>query len=91
MQHEISKKEKLILKALGRVIRNMRKETKKSQRIFAFENDVQKSMISRFEACKNEPKLFSIWKISNAFGIKPSEFISLVEEELDEDINLIEM
>lgn len=90
MQPKFSKKEQLILSALANVVKTKRKEFEKSQRMFAFENDVQKSMISRFENGMNEPKLFSLWKLANAFDMKLSKFIELVEVVLEEDVDLID-
>lgn len=90
MQPKFSKKEQLILSALANVVKTKRKEFEKSQRMFAFENDVQKSMISRFENGMNEPKLFSLWKLANAFDMKLSKFIELVEFVLEEDVDLID-
>lgn len=90
MQPKFSKKEQLILSALASVVKTKRKEFEKSQRMFAFENDVQKSMISRFENGVNEPKLFSLWKIANAYDMKLSKFIELIEIDLGEDIELID-
>lgn len=88
MQHD--KKEKMILEALSSVLSELRINNAKSQRILAFENGMHKSMISRFESCKNEPRIFSVWKVANAFGLKPSEFLSLIENKLPQDFNLID-
>ena len=90
MQPKFSKKEQLILSALGNVVINKRKELEKSQRMFAFENDFQKSMISRFEHGANEPKLFSLWRLANACDMKLSEFIKLIEDDIGEDIDFID-
>lgn len=90
MQPRFSKKEKVILLALADVVVRKREEMGKSQRIFAYENDIQKSLLSRLENGMNEPKLFSLWKIANACDMKLSELIKLVEEYLDEDVILID-
>ena len=82
-------KEKMILKAFAKVLSDERSKINKSQRIFAFENDLHKSMISRFESCSSEPKLFSIWKLANALGLKPSQFFDLIENELPEDFSYL--
>ncbi len=79
-----------ILKALSNVVKKKRIELDKSQRFFAFEYGLQKSMISRFENLKNEPKMFSLWRVANALGIKPSELFSLIEDELGEYVDLTE-
>jgi len=88
MQHFDEKHEDLF-KATGNVIRRLRLKTGLSVNIFAYENDLQKSMISRLENGKNEPKLASLWKIAEALGIKPSDFIKEVELELSKDFKLL--
>ncbi len=91
MQPEkFSKQEQEILKVLSATVKNKRIQLEKSQRLFSAEYDIQKSMISRFENCKNEPKLFSLWRIANAFDMKLSELIKLIEDELPKDIKFIE-
>lgn len=87
---KFSKQEEAILKALSNAVKKKRIELEKSQRLLSAEYDIQKSMLSRFENCKNEPKLFSLWRLASAFGIKLSEFIKLIEDELPEYIPLIE-
>jgi len=88
MQHFDEKHEDLF-KATGNVITRLRLKTGLSVNIFAYENDLQKSMISRLENGKNEPKLASLWKIAEALGIKPSDFIKEVELELSKDFKLL--
>lgn len=90
MQHKFLDNEKLILTALSEVISEKRKELKKSQRIMAFEYGLHKSLISRLENSKNEPKFFSIWKLANMFEMKPSEFVALIEKKLGNNIDLLD-
>jgi len=90
MQRGFSEKEIIILKALAKTLYKKRQELQKSQRLIAFEYDIQKSMISRLESCTSEPKLFSLWRIANMFDLKLSELITLIELELPEYISLIE-
>jgi len=88
MQQKSSNNEQLILLALSKVIKNKRQECNKSQRLLADEYEIHKSMISRIENCTSEPKIFSLWEISYALGIKTSELLKLVEEELQKDVIL---
>lgn len=89
MQH-FNKKYKNLFEATGNVIKRLRLKTGLSVNIFAFENDLQKSMISRLENGKNEPKLASLWKIAEALGIKPSDFIKEIEAELPDGFKILE-
>lgn len=40
---------------------------------------------------QNEPKIFSIWELSNALEMKPSEFFKLVEDKLPENFTLLDL
>ena len=90
MQHANTKKSNIIFKAFSAVIKEERIKQKKSIRLLADEFDLQKSLISRLENCINEPKLISIWSISEALGIRPSELMKRIEEKLPKEFSLIE-
>ena len=66
------------------------KKQNKSLRLFADEFDIQKSLLSRIENGVNEPKLISLWTISEALGIRISQLLKKVEKELPKDFSLIE-
>ncbi len=88
MQHANTKKSEIIFKALAKVIRQEREKQNKSLRVLADEYDIQKSLLSRLENGINEPKLISIWTISEALNMPVSELIKLVENELPENFSL---
>lgn len=89
MQHFSEQTEKLF-KATGIAIKKLRQEKGLSLNIFAFENDLQKSLISRLENGQNEAKLSSLWKIAQGLGVKPSDLIKAIEEELPEKFSILE-
>ncbi len=89
MQHFKSKNEEL-LRAIATVIKQLRQEKGLSLNIFAYENDLQKSLISRLENGKNEPAFLSMWRVAEALGIKPSELIKKIEEKLPENWTILE-
>ncbi len=89
MQHFNEKTEKLF-NATGIAIKKLRQAKGLSLNIFAFENDLQKSLISRLENGQNEAKLSSIWKIAQGLGIKPSELIKEIEVHLPKDFIITE-
>ena len=93
MQPKITKREKILLDTISKVIKIKRKRNKKnkSQRTLSYEYGLQKSFLSRIENAQNEPKLFNIWKISEALGLKPSEFFMLIEKELPKNFNLTDI
>lgn len=88
MQHSNTKKSEIIFQSLAKVIKREREKQNKSLRVLADEYDIQKSLLSRLENGINEPKLISIWTISEALNMTVSELIKLVEEELPEDFSL---
>ena len=91
MQPKITKREKILLDTISKVIKIKRNEKNKSQRTLSYEYGLQKSFLSRVENAQNEPKLFNIWKISEALGLKPSEFFMLIEKELPKNFNLTDI
>ncbi len=90
MQHANSKKSAIIFQTLAKVIRNEREKQNKSLRVLADEYDIQKSLLSRLENGVNEPKLISIWTISEALNMPVSELLKLVEQKLPQNFSLIE-
>lgn len=90
MQHVNFENSGLIFEALAKVIRTKRESLGKSQRVLADEFAFQRSLLSRLENGVNEPKLVSIWTISEALGLKPHELIKLVEDELPDTFSLID-
>ena len=90
MQPKLTEKEKLIVNTISIVLKELRMESSKSQRMLAFEFGLHKSLISRLESASNSPFLLSVWKVAESIGMKPSEFIALVENKLPNDFKLID-
>ena len=90
MQHINSQKAEIVIKTLAKVIKSEREKQNKSLRILADEYEFQKSLLSRLENGKNEPKIISLWTISEALGMKVSELIDKVEKNLPSDFTLLD-
>lgn len=74
---------------VGNAIKNLRIEyTKKSARLFAFENDIPKTTQWRIESGENEAQLVTLKKIAEGFGWKMSELFSHIEETMPEDFKI---
>ncbi len=84
----IEENKKLILQALAKLTKELRGD--KSQFMFCSENDISTSIISTIERVMKDPQLTTVFKIAEAFDMKPSEFIKLIEDELPENFSLIE-
>ncbi len=78
-------------KAVGNVIRKNR-TTKLSLSInkLAMEYDFDKSNVSKIERGLYSIHLITAWRMSEALGIKFSEFAKMLEEELGEDFVLMD-
>jgi transcriptional regulator with XRE-family HTH domain len=85
---DIEKKKQIICKATGAIVKNLRNG--KSQFLFASENDISVSIINTLEKGNKDPQLTTVFKLAEVFGMKCSDFIKLVENELPEGFNLIE-
>ncbi len=68
--------------AFGGVLRRLRIKHGLSQEGLALSADLQRNYISLMELGKNQPTITTIFKLSIALGIKPSELIKIVEGEV---------
>lgn len=87
MQQKTSKKEKLVLEIVGKTIKEQREKQNLSLNIFAFENNLQKSLLSRIENGKNEIKILSLWKIAKGLNMPLSKLIEIIEQKLGNNFN----
>lgn len=85
---DIDAKKKKILKSLAKHTKKLRGET--SQFMLCSENDISCSIISTIERAMKDPQLTTVFKLAEAFELKASEFIKLIESDLPEDFSLIE-
>lgn len=88
MQENIEEKKKLILKSLAKQARKLRGE--KSQFILSSEYDISVSIISTVERALKDPQLTTLFKLAEAFNLKPHEFVKLIEDGLPEGFSLID-
>ena len=76
----MNEKEKEYCKLIGSIIRKLRKQQNKSLCMFAYENDIARSTLSRIEKGENECGLITL---------KMSEFFKYIEDN-NGDIKLID-
>ena len=86
----LKNKKSILLMAIGKVIFEKRKEIGKGINKFSFEYDIGNGLLSRLENGTTDSQISTLWKIANAFGLKFSELIELVEKELPPDFNFYE-
>ncbi|MDO5304476.1 MAG: helix-turn-helix transcriptional regulator [bacterium] len=81
-------KKEIILNVLAEVVKDLR--GKRSQFMFASENDISTSIISMIERGLKDPQLTTLMKLAEAFDMKFSDFAKLIEEKLPDNFSLIE-
>ena len=80
-----------LAKAIGNCIKNYRENTlNKSLTKLADEYDLNSGTLCKIENGNCACKIRTLWEIANALGMKCSELIALVEEQLGEDFTLID-
>jgi|GEM_PF-820246 len=90
MQHNEDKNLQLT-KTLGEVIQKLRIEkTGLSVNKLANEYGIDRGNLSRIENGLIDSQFTTIWKVSEALGMKFSDFIKVLESELDSDFTLID-
>lgn len=82
-----STNKKLLLKALGKVIYEHRKNLNKGINKFSFEYDIGNGLLSKLEKGDADTKITTVWKLANAFGYNCSDFIKIIEKELPPDFD----
>jgi len=87
----MNEREKIYCKYVGNAIKKLRIEkTNKSSTLFAFENDIPKSTLTRIERGENEAQLITLKKIAEAFDWSLSELFCHIEKELPADYKIFE-
>jgi transcriptional regulator with XRE-family HTH domain len=69
--------------AFGNVLKQLRENNGLSQENLAFDSDLDRTYISMLERGLRKPTINTIFSISQALNMKPSELIRLVEMEFD--------
>jgi len=69
-----------IEQAFGRVLKELRKDAKLSQENLALETDLDRTYISLLERGLRQPTLKTIFKLSKALQITPSQFLLKIED-----------
>ena len=84
-------KEKTYCQMIGKAIREIRiEQTGKSSLLFAYENDIPKSTLSRIERGENEAQLVTLKKIAEGFGWSLSELFQHIEKKFPNDFKIFD-
>jgi len=68
--------------AFGIVLRRLRRQRGMTQEALGLEADVQRNFVSLIELGQNQPTITTLFKLSTALGVHPSEMMKLVELEI---------
>lgn len=88
MQEIKSEKKKIILKALGETMKELRGS--QSQFLLSSENDISISIISSAERGLKDPQLTTLFKLAEAYNLAVDEFVSKIIKKLPKDFFLID-
>ena len=72
-------------KAVGAVIRRLRKEKELSQEVFSGLAGIARSHLSMIESGDKKANFETLWKIANAFDIDAHELVKMIEEEANKN------
>lgn len=86
MQQE--EKKKLICKIAGRALKKLR--GKKSLYTLSNEYEISTSLLNNLERGLKDPQLTTVFKVSEALGVKASDFVEMIEKELPREFSLVE-
>ena len=75
--------QKRMQEAFGRVLRELREESGRTQEIVADLAGITNVSVSNFETGEFQPKLFTAFRLAKAVNVTPTELIQRVELELN--------
>lgn len=81
---ELEAKKVLLIQGAAKVAKGLRKIGKTK---FCSKHNLQERSLSKLEKGTGDLQMTTICRIAHAYGLKYSEFIKLVEDELPEDFN----
>lgn len=79
---------KIITAAAGKVLKELRGA--KSNYLLGAEYEISTSLLNHIERGIKDPQLTTVFKLSEALGVHPWEFVKKIEENLPEGFSLIE-
>ena len=68
--------------AVGRVVRQLRKNRGLSQEVFSGLVGIARSHLAMIESGSKQANFETVWRIANAIDMAPHELVRLVEEEI---------
>lgn len=72
-------------KAVADVVRRLRKKRGQSQEVLSGLAAMARSHLGMMETGDMLPTLPTLWRIAEAFDMRPSELVALIEEEMEKE------
>ncbi|MDD3593068.1 MAG: helix-turn-helix transcriptional regulator [Candidatus Gastranaerophilales bacterium] len=89
-QNDKYTKKEILLRTVGKIIKEKRKQKGKGILLLAYEYDIPSSSLDKVEKGLRDPQLTTLWRIANALDMTFGEFIATLEQKLPKDFQLIE-
>lgn len=84
----MQEKNKILYKAVGNILRKLRKNSDKSYRIFCYENDIPVSTLDNLENARTSATFSNVYKVAEAYGLTFAQFAQLLAKELPSDFSM---
>ena len=69
-------------KAVAALISRLRRERRQSQEVLSGLAAMARSHLSMVETGEMLPTLPTLWRLAEAFGLRPSELVAMIEDEM---------
>ena len=69
-------------KAVAAVISRLRRERRQSQEVLSGLAAMARSHLSMVDTGEMLPTLPTLWRLAEAFGLRPSELVAMIEDEM---------
>lgn len=69
--------------AVGKVVRQLRKERKLSQEVVSGLAGIARSHLAMIESGSKQPNFETVWRLANALNLRPHELVKLIEDEAE--------
>lgn len=69
--------------AFGQAVRAVRQKRGLSQEDLGFEADLHRTFVSDIERGARNPTVRTVWRLSRALGVRPSELFQIAEKDWD--------
>jgi len=83
-------KKKILLDTIGEFVKNRRKELNKGILLLSYEYDIPNTSLAQLEKGKRDVQITTLWKLSEALGMKFPDFISEICAKLPENFKMLE-